>query len=155
MHKSQCDAKIRVRRATEADCEAITALLSELGYPADKDDVLMRLQRLNSSPDDEVLVIETGGQVEGLSAVHVSSMLHLHQPVARLTTLVVAEGARGRSHGSRLIDAAALFAKAKGCSTLEVTTGLERNRARKFYEANAFIATSTRLAKCLSDSPER
>ena len=53
-----------------------------------------------------VLVAEEGGQVLGVMAMNQSPMLHRPTPDARITSLVVDEGARGRGIGRRLVDAA-------------------------------------------------
>ena len=140
---------IDVRRATRADAEALAPLLGELGYPAEPAAVAARLGALLGSARDAVLVAEGGGEVLGVLALHWGAMLHLPAPVARIGSLVVAEGARGRGVGALLVREAAALARAEGCAALELTTGIRRHAAHAFYAAQGFTWTSLRFGRVL------
>ena len=74
--------------------------------------------RLLASARDAVLVAAEGeGEaLLGVLALHWSTLLHLATPIARIGSLVVAEGARGRGVGALLLQEAAALAKAEGCA---------------------------------------
>ncbi len=77
-------------------------------------------------------------------------MLHTGAPVARITTLVVRDAARGRGVGRILVEAGADLARGAGCETLELTTALRRTDAQAFYQAIGFTASSIRLHRSLA-----
>lgn len=109
-----------------------------------------RLGALLGSARDAVLVAEDeGGGMLGVLALHWGAMLHLPEPVARIGSLVVAEGARGRGVGSLLVREAAALARAEGCSEVELTTGMRRHAAHAFYAAQGFTWTSLRFGRAL------
>jgi GNAT superfamily N-acetyltransferase len=141
---------IAVRRATPADAEALAPLLGALGYPAEPAAVSARLAMLLGSARDAVLVAEVdggGGAVLGVLALHWGALLHLAAPVARIGSLAVAEGARGRGVGALLVREAAALARAEGCAVLELTTGKQRHGAHAFYAAQGFTWTALRFAR--------
>ncbi|MFT8243778.1 GNAT family N-acetyltransferase [Roseomonas sp. BN140053] len=140
-----------IRRATEADAPALVELVRQLGRQVTEAEVLATLREGDSHP---VLVAEEAGQVLGVVAVHATRMLHRLRPDARITTLVVAEGARGRGLGRQLVDAAALLAERSGCNRLELTTGRDRREAQAFYRALGFTDSSIRFHRMLGpDQP--
>ena len=138
-----------VRRAVAADAAALAPLLGALGYPAAPAEVAGRLAALLASPRDAVLVAEEdgGGAVLGVLALHWGALLHLPEPIARIGSLVVAEEARGRGVGARLVREAAELARAAGCAELELTTGLRRHAAHAFYAGLGFEWRSLRFVR--------
>jgi GNAT superfamily N-acetyltransferase len=105
----------RVRRADEADADAVVALLRELGYSSSPDDVRARL-----GETDAVLLAEEGA---GLIALHRIPRLAEGGSFARITALVVAPERRGEGVGRTLIAAAEEVAREWGCALLEVSSG--------------------------------
>jgi GNAT superfamily N-acetyltransferase len=123
---------MEVREATAADAEAVSRLLSELGYPATPRAVSERLDLLTHW--DRVLV--TGDGRSGLVAVHRIPRLAEGDVVARITALVVAADARRHRVATALIAAAEDVALGWD-SLMEVSSGRrsERDAAHAFYEA--------------------
>ena len=110
---------VAVRRAARADAAALAPLFGALGYPAEPAAVGARLETLLGSARGAVLVAEGEGEaLLGVLALHWGTMLHLPAPVARIGSLVVAEGARGRGVGALLVREAAALAEAEGCAEL-------------------------------------
>lgn len=77
-------------------------------------------------------------------------MLFSVDPVARITTLVVNEQARGKGVGRLLVQAGAGLARQAGCKVLELTTARHRTDAQAFYKSIGFPASSLRLHRDLS-----
>ena len=141
--------RFELRAATAAHAETIASLLGELGYPAAPEAVRHRLQHLQSTGSDHVLVAAADSDLLGVVSLHWTSMLHLDAPVARITSLVVREHARGHGVGRALVEAAADLARAAGCSQLELTTGLQREDAHAFYAKLGFVKSAYRFRRSL------
>ena len=114
--------------------------------PSTPKQVGSRLRRLAGSGSDRVLVAVLEGRIVGLAGVHVAWMVHADNPTARLMSLVVDEGCRGKGIGRRLVEASVEFSRAWGCDRLELTSRLERAGAHSFYEAVGFSHTSKRYS---------
>lgn len=95
------------------------------------------------------MLVALDAGVVGLVALHWSSMLQHERPVARITTLVVRDDARGKGIGRALVEAGAKHARQAGCGLLELTTALHRADAQAFYRALGFTASSLRMHRPL------
>ena len=141
---------VSVRPAHVDDAPLVQALLLELGYQADNDEVRDRLEMLAGLPCDPVLLALDANQVPlGLIALHWTPMLQIPGQRARITALVVREEARGQGAGRILVDAGAELAKAAGCKSLELTTAMHRSEAHAFYQAIGFKQTAIQFARSL------
>lgn len=138
-----------IRPASDADAEAIADLLTQLGYPTPPAPVPGRLRRLRVDGQSEAFVAEHEGSVAGLATVHVQASLTRGDDVAQLTTLVVAERARGIGLGRALVGAAESFARERGCGRLVVTTANHRADAHAFYDRLGWEWTGRRYARAL------
>jgi GNAT superfamily N-acetyltransferase len=110
---------------------------------------------LGAVPDcssDPALVAVRSGQAFGLVTLHIARTVFHPAPVARITTPVVDGAARRLGIGRLLVAAAADLAKAAGCQTLELTTGLHRKKAHAFYRSLGFESTSLGMARGLEDA---
>ncbi len=140
---------VAVRRAARADAAALAPLLGALGYPAEPAAVAARLEALSGSARDAVLMAKAGGEALRALALHWGAVLHLPAPVARIASLVVAEGARNRGVGALLVREASALAEAEGGAELELTTGMRRHAAHAFYAAQGFTWASLRFGRAL------
>jgi GNAT superfamily N-acetyltransferase len=138
-----------VRPARTGDAEAISELLTALGYPASTEAIPERLSRLMATGWATALVAENEGEVLGLATGHVLPVLHHTGLIARLTTLVVAESARGRGVGKQLVEAIEVWGRERGCQRIAVTTALHRDGAHAFYERLGYKHTGRRYQKLL------
>lgn len=144
---------VDLRPPRAGDGPQVSALLHQLGYDVASGVVERRLIELAGRSSDAVLLSVHAGKVVGLVALHWTTMLHAPKPVARITTLVVHDGARGQGIGRRLVDAAAGLARRAGCGKLELTTALYRTDAHAFYKTLGFEADSLRLHRAVDDTP--
>lgn len=138
-----------VRDAADGDSAAIAQLLGQLGYPALAERVPGRLRRMRAEPGQRVLVAVEGDRLVGLATVIVRHVIVDDAPFARLAALVVADDRRGRGFGRALVDAAEEYARDRGCSAIEVTSGDHRPDAHEFYRALGFEERPRRFVKRL------
>lgn len=139
----------RVRPSTREDSAAIAKLLTQLGYPVTAPEIPERLERLLGHPGTAAFIAERLGEIIGFATVHVFPAIHSTAPIAMLTALVVAEGARGEGAGRKLVEAAEALGCREGCSQILVTTAEPRIGAHAFYARMGWEHTGRRFAKRL------
>ena len=139
---------LTIRGAEAADAPALAALLERLGYPAAPDAIASRLARL-VGVGDEAFVAAVAGEVVGLVTLHVTQVLHRPAPVGRITGLVVAEAATRGGVGRALVGWAEARLADRGCGFVEVTSGLARGDAHRFYERLGYRNDDLRFFKAL------
>jgi len=141
-----------IRVATPTDAAELARLLTALGHPT-------TVERIHAFWHDWsvggnlALVVDRGDAgLLGLATLHTMVVLHRPRPVARVTSLIVDEGVRGRGIGSALLAAAEERLRRNGCGLLEITSNIRRDDAHKFYEARGYARSSYRFVKMLSPS---
>jgi GNAT superfamily N-acetyltransferase len=132
-----------------ADLPAFPALLAQLGYPAEPEALPGRIERIRAG-GGRVVVAREGDEVLGLVALAFIPLVHHEQPLARISALVVAEAARGRGVGRRLVAEAERIARAAGCTRIEVTSADHRAAAHAFYLALGYAEKRRRFLKSLA-----
>jgi GNAT superfamily N-acetyltransferase len=143
-------SELTIRRATTTDAADIARLFATLGYPIQPDDVPSRLARLDAITDAVLLAMDGTGSALGLIALHSFPIVHVAQPIALITGLVVSPDARGRGVGRALVEAARSWAIERGCDRLMVTSAEHRADAHAFYPAVGMPCTGRRFAITLS-----
>jgi ribosomal protein S18 acetylase RimI-like enzyme len=108
---------------------------------------------LLSDPGARVFVAEDGGTVVGLAAMSTLLLLERDRPLCRLTSLIVAPGARGHGVGHSLLERVESEASELGCDRLEVTSRADREDAQAFYVNLGFEETPRRFVKDLTLAP--
>lgn len=141
-------ASVGIRAATQSEAAAIAVLLGQLGYPTDGPTLAARLALLPAA-NAAAFVAIVEQQVVGTFSIHVLRLLTSGEPVAYLTSLVVADGLRGQGVGSAMIRAAEQESRARGADRLVVTTHLRRVEVHAFYERRGFEFTGRRYVKAL------
>ena len=139
-----------VRAATPADTPAIAALATHLGYPTTEAEMAARLARIFGRDDYETFVAERDGRVVGFTGVMHGLSYVYDPPYARLLSLVVEPGERGRGTGAALVRETERWAREHGSATLHLTTGLHREGAHRFYEGLGFERTGARYLRRLA-----
>jgi GNAT superfamily N-acetyltransferase len=143
------DVVIRAPRPT--DSAAIASLMGQLGYPAWPEEIPARLKELAlDAKTSAVWVAELDGQAVGIATAKQFPAIHQSTPVVWLTALVVAESARGRGVGTRLVNEAEEWAREQGARKIALTSALHRDEAHDFYKRLGYEHTGVRLAKVLS-----
>lgn len=138
-----------IRGPKRQDAPAIALLMTELGYPAESNEIPARLEALETDQSSSVWIAELDGQVVGIGTGRLFSAINQNAPVAWLTALVVAERARGKGVGRRLVAVAEDWARRHGASRLALTSALHRQEAHEFYKRLGYDHTGVRLAKKL------
>lgn len=131
-----------VRRAKPTDAPEVAELSGVLGYPADREAMLRRLERLGSREGHVVFVAETGGKLAGWIHGAERSLLVVER-VAEICGLVVAAGQRGSGVGRRLFDAVEDWARSRGFAEITVRSNVARPESHPFYEKLGFDRTKT------------
>jgi GNAT superfamily N-acetyltransferase len=132
--------EIRPIAETDADFEATTRLLAELGRAAPTEEKLPALRR---TYDQHVRRADTGSMLALLDVAAVGFIsLEMRQPFfttrpqAWIPDLVVTESARGRDIGAALLDAAFAEAIRRGCYAAALESGHHRTVAHQLYLAS-------------------
>ena len=145
-----------IRIAGPRDADRIAALLTQLGYPHDRDQASARLLAWAAEPQGEVLVAETDGAAAGFAAVHRIPSFERPGAFARVVALSVDAGCRRAGVGRRLMDAVERWAAGHGCVDVEVTSLRSRDDAHRFYAALGYedrCAESGRFRRALAPGP--
>ncbi|MEX2154401.1 MAG: GNAT family N-acetyltransferase [Gemmatimonadaceae bacterium] len=129
----------------------MSILIGQLGYPSTAEEMPSRLAAVDSHPGADTRVAVVAGQVVGIATVHVFASIHSSSPVAWLTTLVVAEGARGKGIGRLLLAWAEDYARSHGAARISLTSALHRAEAHKFYINLRYTHSGKRFTKTLTD----
>ena len=123
----------------DADFEAVTRLLAELGRPAPSDEQLPALRR---TYEQHVRRADTGsslalldGQPVGFISLEFRQPFYTTAPQAWIPDLVVTEPARGRRIGALLLDRAFTEAMARGAYGVALESGRQREVAHQLYTA--------------------
>lgn len=143
--------EIALRGARPGDAPSLSLLLAQLGYPAGAEEIPERLIALGEFPRALALVAVDGENVVGLMTAHIIPAIHASEPVALLTTLVVADSHRGRGIGSRLVSEAERWGAGHGALRLSVTSGGQRVDSHRFYEQRNYQRSGFRFTKALGE----
>jgi GNAT superfamily N-acetyltransferase len=141
-----------LRSASLIDADDVAALLTELGYPCDRDEAARRILAITDNDRQALVVARVGGMVSGLVALDFMYYLPLGTTTCRITALVVTTSARGQGLGRQLLREAERRARAGGAARLELTSGSQRTDAHAFYRACGFGDGTLRFIKRLGDA---
>ncbi|HUD68787.1 MAG TPA: GNAT family N-acetyltransferase [Acidimicrobiales bacterium] len=140
-------AQVEVRPAIEADASAIATLLvggsrdPDAEDPASPERYAAAIVRIREQ-GGEVLVADGGAGVVGVcQLLDLAHLQHQGGRVTEIESVHVAADRRGEGVGSRLVEAAAAWASARGCYRVQLTSHVERADAHRFYVANGFVAS--------------
>lgn len=126
---------LRVRRATVADAPTLAQLTAELGATPEPSALVARMRSLPEG--HAVLVAERGAGVVGFVHVAVDPSL-VTEGRAQVAGLAVAAACRGEGIGSRLLDAAAAWAREHGGHQLWIRSSADHGDVHGFYRATGF-----------------
>ena len=145
---------MRIRPARRADAAAVNELLDQLGYPQEGAAATAdRIQTWADDPSSAALVAQDSSELLGVLAVHLCPLFERDGSWSRIVALVVAEGARGRGVGSRLVAAAEGLASERGCRRMEVTSADHRPEAHEFYRRRGYLDQAGRSSRFVRELP--
>lgn len=132
------------REVQVTDAPFLVALMTQLGYPIDAAIMKENIQKHVQLPNQKAWVAEKSSQVVGCIAVAITNYLHRPGAFLRVIALIVDEQQRRSGIGKNLIDLAEKFAKDKGCSHIELTSGIyrEKSGAHEFYRSLGYSELS-------------
>ena len=135
-------ALAEVRRASVDDAAEMTRLSEQLGYPMQPAEMTRRLGVLLPNERHYIAVAVDAGRLLGWMHVEHRSSLEGGDR-AELMGLVVDSSARRGGVGSRLVDAAEQWARARGLPALTVRSNAAREQSHPFYEALGYAREKT------------
>jgi len=131
---------MRIRPAVAADEEAVLALIEELfeapgarprRYSPERGSEGFRAAV--RQPEADVLLAVDGDTIVGLASVYADFLSIRYGERCWLQDLVVGASRRSKGIGALLLDAAADWARERGCTHLELASGAGRKDAHRFY----------------------
>jgi ribosomal protein S18 acetylase RimI-like enzyme len=135
--------EIRPIRDEDADFEAATRLLAELGRPAPTDEKLPALRRTYAQhvgrDDTGSMLALLDGSPVGFVSLEFRQPFFTLAPQAWVPDLLVTEAARGRAIGAALLDAAMAEAQRRGAYSLALESGHHRAVAHRLYSAAGML----------------
>jgi GNAT superfamily N-acetyltransferase len=143
------ESPVLIRTPSPDDVQALAALATHLGYPTTPEAMRERLARIGARDDYATYVAERDGRVVGFTGVMHGLTYVYDPPYARLLSLVVEPGERGKGTGAALVAAAERWAREHGAAQLHLTTALHRDGAHRFYERLGYERTGARYARKL------
>jgi len=142
---------IAIRRMTALDIPMSQALLSQLGYQLDAQEVRRRYDAVAESGDHTLMVAEQDGRVIALCHAYARPALD-KPPEVIVQALVVDQASRGSVVGKIMMAAAETWAADRGFASIALASHVSRSQAHAFYEAIGYRreATSHLFRKALS-----
>jgi len=137
---------IRVRPAALEDEGAILGLLPQLfeapgrtapGYTEERG--RLGIRRAIEGADSDILLALDGERLVGLASVYADIQSIRYGKRCWLQDLVVEKGERGRGIGKELLEAATEWARVRGCTHLQLSSGLGRVDAHRFYRREGML----------------
>ncbi|MDB5150340.1 MAG: family N-acetyltransferase [Mucilaginibacter sp.] len=138
-----------IRSATLADHAAISALLTQLGYPGTEDFLPGNLEKMLEQPSSQVLVYEDDGTVAGFIAIDFLTQLVVKGDFIRISCFSVDENTRGKGVGKALEDYITELGKERNVDRIEVHCHSRRVDAHRFYYRQGYSESPKYLMKSL------
>lgn len=136
-----------IRQASLSDAFYIQQLLGQLGYPDASLEMVSQKIQLHDGGDYHLLVAEHESEVIAFISLHRFEFLHAQGKIGRITAFCVEERYRSKGVGKLLLAAAEKHLIEQGCTKLEVTSNLARERTHQFYLQNGYVIDSKRFVK--------
>lgn len=134
---------MEIREVREADFEALTRLIGELGRPQLTESNRGSLRRvfdiLRSDPSAVFLVAEADGELIGTIRVQIRDRLNFANPEAWISDFIVTEKHRGRGVGRTLLRHTIRVAQERRCVRLLLESGYQRVHAHALYLSEGFV----------------
>ena len=140
-----------IRPASPSDAPAITALLTQLGYPGTADFLPQKLAKMLDHPDEILLVAEAENQVLAFISFHIIPQIALPGDFARISYFAVDALARSLGIGKAMEEYCTNLARERQCDRIEVHCHSRRTDAHRFYFRQGFEESPKYLIKKLRE----
>jgi ribosomal protein S18 acetylase RimI-like enzyme len=148
------EVSVYLRDAGEADMEALTTLIADLGYPTTIDEIHLRFQNIfKQNGFRTLLAIADDGQPAGFIGMSASYGYEHNAIYIRVLALAVAGNYRNRGIGRILMDEAEKWGTELNAYMIVLTSGLrdERKAAYAFYQSIGYEIKSSGFVKKLKN----
>lgn len=145
---------MRIRIASIEDAPGIASLSSQLGYPAEPDEVAGFQTSILQHNDHCIFVSQDeDGTINGWLHIFLSWRLFL-PPFVELGGIVVDEACRESGIGHALLARAEEWTIQSGCTIVRIRSDIRRVSAHKFYERMGYTVSKSQqvFEKSLSNS---
>lgn len=135
------------RHATPADLPFIIGLIVEDSVITTNDsvadaghaDYTAALAAIDADPHQEMFVVEDAGTPIGcFQLTYLPGLMRRGMWRGQIEVVHVADGVRGRGHGSEMMRWAVERCREKGCGMVQLTSNKKRPDAHRFYERLGF-----------------
>ena len=133
---------VSISRMGPEDLPAAQALLAQLGYALDRDELQRRYTWVAEADGHRVWLGEYRGQVVALCHFFVRPALD-KPPEVVVQALVVDDAARGHGIGKTMMDAVEAWASRQGFTSVALASHVARSAAHSFYERIGYIRSAT------------
>jgi GNAT superfamily N-acetyltransferase len=148
--------QVKIREASPTDASVVAGLIVRFfrdeGFDSSEDDLRSRVQPFLADPANTILIAWSSEAAVGLATITTTFGFEVGR-YAEIEDLYVLPEHRGQGCASQLIEAAALWCRARGCAELEVVVTPAGERAHgltRFYAVRGFVSTGrTILARTL------
>lgn len=121
-----------VELTTESELRAAYPVMDQL-RPVGEERFLEIVETMSTENGYRLFALRVDGEIRGLAGVVVGTNLY-HGKHVWVHELVVDEPHRGSGHGGELLSWVEEWADERGCSCVELASGLWRDDAHAFYE---------------------
>jgi PhnO protein len=129
---------IKIRRAQVKDINAVYAFINDLENIVFDKKRFTQIYKTNLKNKDNIYLVAVDQGPIGYISCHVQLLLHHGGPIAEIQELYVTPSGRSKGIGKILVDALKTEIKKRNIPQVEVTSGLKRTLAHKFYEKENF-----------------
>lgn len=139
------DETIVIREMEIADAEAVSVLVTQLGYERSTEEIRAWIEELRRAPRQQAVFVAVLDD-EVIGWIDVSIEHRLQSPAfALIGGLVVKDGVRSRGIGRQLCHRAEAWAWEQGVQKVRVTSRSTRAGAHRFYLRDGYRETKTSL----------
>ncbi|GAB6926091.1 GNAT family N-acetyltransferase [Paenibacillus sp. JCM 10914] len=142
---------MQIRPYQREDLEALTALISDLGYPVMKDQMNIRMDNMEAAPFYHTFVAEREGSVVGMVGCRDILSYERDGYTTQIHALITKKELQGQGIGRTLVEFTEKWAIERGANALVLTSGdkTEWQHISEFYERLGFVRSGLRYVKKL------
>jgi N-acetylglutamate synthase-like GNAT family acetyltransferase len=128
---------ITIRSAQKEDCEGITTLTNQLGYPSTLEKICEIMDLVLLHNDHQVFVAEKDLKIVGyIHLIH--SMRIGSNPFVEIAAFIIDQSARSMGIGSSLIKETEAWATELGLKDIRIRSNIIRQEAHNFFQNRGF-----------------